>query len=131
MALDWGTKRIGIAICDPLGIAVRGLPTIARKTPRTDYDALIGIMREFQIKSVIVGDPRRADGSASGSSGKAARFAFQLSRHSGLEVAMWDERLTSWEARQLLAGTKKKAGDVDRMSAVVLLESYLETNHQQ
>lgn len=126
MALDWGTKRIGIAVSDALGITVRGIPTLKRKTPREDYDALIGLIREARAETVIVGDPRRADGRSSGSSRKAARFAFQLGRHAGLKVQLWDEQLTSWEARQALKGRPRAPGDVDRMAAVILLESYLE-----
>ncbi len=129
MALDWGTKRIGIAVSDSLGITIRGLPTMVRRTPREDYGALIELIRKRRIETVIVGDPRRADGSASGSSGKAARFAFQLGRHAGLAVEMWDERLTSWEARQRLLGTRRKPGDIDRAAAVILLENYLAANN--
>ena len=128
MALDWGKRRIGIAVSDELGIAAHGLPTLVRTTTRQDIDALIGLIRERRIETVIVGNPVHMDGTKSGSSGKAARFAYQLARHAGVPVRMWDERLTSWAASEQLGSNPKDRGAVDRLAATILLESYLATN---
>ena len=125
MALDWGKRRIGVAVSDGLGIAAHGLRTLLRTTKRQDIDTLIDLIRERNIDTVIVGNPLHLDGSKSGSSGRAARFAFQLERHAGVPVEMWDERLTSWEAKNLLGAQPKDPGEIDRLSAVILLESYL------
>jgi len=125
MALDWGKRRIGIAVSDGLGIAAHGLRTLARTTNRQDLDALIGLIRERDIETVIVGNPLHLDGTKSGSSSRAARFAFQLAKHAGVPVEMWDERLTSWEAESMLGTRPKDPGEIDRLAAVLLLESYL------
>ena len=127
MALDWGKRRIGIAVSDGLGIAAHGLRTLVRTTNRQDFEALIGLIRERDIETVIVGNPLHLDGTRSGSSNRAERFAFQLARHAGVPVEMWDERLTSWEAESILGSQPKEPGEIDRMAAVLLLESYLAT----
>lgn len=125
MALDWGKRRIGIAVSDGLGVAAHGLRTLIRTTTRQDLDALIGMIREREIETVVVGNPLHLDGTKSGSSSRAERFAFQLARHAGVPVEMWDERLTSWEAESILGKRPKDPGEIDRLAAVLLLESYL------
>ena len=125
MALDWGKRRIGVAISDELGIAAHGQRTLVRTAKREDIDALIGRIREHNIDTVIVGNPLHLNGAKSGSSSQAARFAFQLGRHAGIPVEMWDECLTSWEAESILGTRQKDPGEIDRLAAVLLLESYL------
>lgn len=125
MALDWGKRRIGVAVSDDLGVAAHGLRTLVRTTKRQDFDALIDLIRERNIETVIVGNPLHLDGTKSSSSNQAARFAFQLARHAGVPVEMWDERLTSWEAKNVLGSRPKDPGEIDRLAAVILLESYL------
>lgn len=125
MALDWGKRRIGVAVSDELGIAAHGLRTLVRTSKRQDIDTLIGLIRERNIETVVVGDPLHLNGAKSGSASQAARFAFQLGRHAGVPVEMWDERLTSWEAQNFLGTRPKDPGEIDRLAAVILLESYL------
>ena len=125
MALDWGKRRIGVAVSDELGIAAHGLRTLVRTTTRQDIDALISLIRERNIDTVIVGNPLHLNGTKSASSSQAARFAFQLARHAGVPVEMWDERLTSWEAKDIVGSRPKDPGEIDRLAAVILLESYL------
>ena len=126
MALDWGKRRIGVAVSDELGIAAHPLRTLVRTTKRQDIDILIDLIRERKIETVIVGDPLHLDGSKGTSSNQAARFAFQLGRHAGVPVEMWDERLTSWEAEGRLGKAPQDPGEVDKLAAVILLESYLD-----
>ncbi len=130
MALDWGLRRIGIAVSDELGIAAHGLPTLARKNIRKDLDALRSLIREREITTVIVGKPLHWDGSESRSSGQAMRFARRLAKHANVDIKLWDERLTSWEAENLLGRSSRVAGATDRMAAVLLLESYLAAKKQ-
>ena len=125
MALDWGVRRIGIAVSDELGIAAHGLPTLVRKNIRNDLEALASLIAEREIATVIVGKPVHADGSESRSSGQAARFARRLAKHAAVDVEMWDERLTSWEAESLLGRTRNVVGATDQMAAILLLESFL------
>ncbi len=125
MALDWGVRRIGIAVSDELGIAAHGLPTLLRKNIRTDLETLARLIRERAISTVVVGEPLNLDGSESRSSRQAVRFARRLAKHANVEIRMWDERLTSWEAGNILGPRAKDSGATDRMAAVLLLESFL------
>ena len=124
MALDWGTRRIGIAVSDELGIAAHGLPTLVRKNIRTDLDRLAALIRERGIEMVLVGLPLHMDGRPSRSSNLATRFARRLAKRAGVRVEMRDERLTSWEAEDL-ARSARGRGRTDQASAALLLEGYL------
>ena len=130
MALDWGTRRIGIAVSDELGIAAHGLPTLNRKNVRKDLDALKDLIRQRGIATVIVGKPLNLDGTESRASGLAFRFARRLAKHANVRVKLWDERLTSWEAESLMGRARRDRGATDRMAAILLLESFLAANTQ-
>lgn len=125
MALDWGVRRIGIAVSDELGIAAHGLPTLVRKNIRHDLEVLTELIGEREVETVVVGMPFHWDGSESRSSGQAMRFARRLAKHANVAIEMWDERLTSWEAETLLGHSKKAPGATDRLAAILLLESFL------
>ena len=125
MALDWGVRRIGIAVSDELGIAAHGLPTLVRKNIRKDLEALTNFITEREIRTVIVGKPLHWDGSESRSSARATRFARRLAKHAKVDIEMWDERLTSWEAETLLGRSRGSAGATDQLAAILLLESFL------
>ena len=125
MALDWGMRRIGIAVCDELGIAAHGLPTLERKNIQRDLDALACVIRDRGIETVVVGNPLHLDGTESRSSRHASRFARRLAKHAGVSVHLWDERLTSWTAEEVIPPRSRVRGTTDRMAAILLLESYL------
>ncbi len=128
MALDWGMRRIGIAVSDDLGIAAHGLPTLTRKNVRRDLDTLADLIRERAIETLVVGNPLHLDGSESRSTNRASQFARRLAKHANVELELWDERLTSWRV-ELLTGTRTKdRGSTDRLAAILLLESYLAAN---
>lgn len=126
MALDWGTRRIGIAVTDELGIAAHGLPTLERKNIRRDLEALTDVIRDRKIETVIVGNPLNMDGSRSSSSNLATRFARRLAKHAAIDVRMWDERLTSWSAKEIVGKASLQRGATDRVAAILILESYLD-----
>ncbi len=130
LALDLGARRIGLALSDELGWTAQGLPTLVRKNTQTDLDALARLIREHGVGLVIAGNPLRLSGAESAGSQQAARFAEQLQRRSGVEVRLWDERLTTREASRVLRSSgisiAKRAKAVDRLSAVLLLGSYLD-----
>ena len=125
LALDWGKRRIGVAVSDELGIAAHGLPTLLRRNIQSDLDTLADLVRDRGIETVIVGRPLHMDGTESPSSDQASRFARRLAKHARVRVEMRDERLTSWEARQRLGPRPGSPGDTDQMAAVLLLEGYL------
>ncbi len=130
LALDLGERRIGMAISDELGWTAQGIETLERRNTRSDLEALAGLIRERQVRLVLVGNPLRLSGQESEGSRRAARFAEQLGRRAGVEVRLSDERLTTQEASRVLRSSgisiQKRARAVDRLSAVLLLESFLD-----
>ncbi len=130
LALDVGKKRIGLAVSDPLGFTAQGLPTLERIRIREDLRRLKELVDNWQVGTLLVGRPLHMSGAESRQSEYTAEFAERLREHVQIPVIYWDERLTSAEAERMLraAGAtldaRKKA--IDRLSAVLLLESYLE-----
>ncbi len=129
LALDVGKKRIGLAVSDPLGITAQGLPTLHRGRIRDDLDALRNMAGEREVKLLLIGRPLHMSGDESRQSAYTAEFAARLSKHLDLPVTFWDERLTSAEAERRLrsdgTSTGRQTGNVDRLAATLLLESYL------
>jgi putative Holliday junction resolvase len=130
LALDLGKKRIGLAISDELGITAQGLPTLQRKNNRTDLAALNNLVREKAVDLILIGDPLHMSGDAGSQAQSARQFSELLARHTGKDTRLWDERLTTVEAARVLRdsgiGIGKRAKAIDRLSAVILLQSYLD-----
>ena len=131
LALDLGKKRIGLAISDPLGITAQGLPNLVRVRKRADFAALEQLIRERQVGLILMGNPINMRGDEGRQSGWVREFAQALEARTGLPVKLWDERLTSVEANRVLRSSgisiEKRAAAVDRLSAVILLQSYLDS----
>ncbi len=131
LALDVGKRRIGIAVSDPLGITAQGLQTLERVNPRRDYAALAILAREHGVSLILVGNPIGMSGREGRQAEYVRRFAEGLAERIGLPVKMWDERLTTAEASRVLResgiGIEKRARAVDRLSAVLILQNYLDT----
>ena len=129
LALDVGTRRIGVAVSDALGITAQGLTTIQRKNKKTDYAALQKILEEYAVAEIVVGYPLRMSGETGTMSDQMTLFADGLRAKFGVPVHLWDERLTSAEANRILRSTdmsiEKRAGAVDRMAAVLILQNFL------
>jgi len=130
MGLDVGSRRIGIAVTDPLGITAQGLETLQRKNKRTDFAQLEVLIHKYQVKEIVVGLPLRMSGEEGIQSDKMRAFADDLRTRFGLPVHLWDERLTSVEANRLLRETElsieKRGKAVDRMAAVLILQGWME-----
>jgi len=130
LALDVGKKRIGLAVSDPLGITAQGLQTLERTRVREDLAKLKDLATHWNVSTLLVGRPLHMSGAESRQSEYTRDFAERLSEHIGLPIVFWDERLTSVEAARILQETGKAAatrkGAVDRVAAMLLLESYLE-----
>jgi putative Holliday junction resolvase len=131
LALDLGKKRIGLAISDPLGITAQGLPNLVRVRKRADFAALEQLIRERQVGLILMGNPINMRGDEGRQSAWVREFAQALEKRTGLLVKLWDERLTSVEANRVLRSSgisiEKRAAAVDRLSAVILLQSYLDS----
>ena len=131
LAVDFGTKRLGLAVSDALGITAQGLPTLERTRLDDDLRRIVALARDYAVERVVVGNPISASGRATAMSERVAHFAKQLRRQLGCPVELWDERLTSVEANRVLResgmGIEKRRRAVDRVAATLLLEGYLES----
>jgi putative Holliday junction resolvase len=131
LALDVGKRRIGLAISDALGITAQGLPTFARTRIREDLSRLTELMREREVTLLLIGKPLHMSGQNSRQSEYTVEFAERLRQKSGLPIVYWDERLTTVEAERVLraggATLEQRKKAVDRLAAVLLLESYLDS----
>jgi putative holliday junction resolvase len=130
LALDVGSKTIGLAVSDPLGITAQGLETLRRRNKRGDLEALEELIHQHGITEIVVGYPLRMSGSAGTQAEKISAFAQELRRRFTLPVHLWDERLTSAQANRLLRETdmsiRRRAQVVDRVAAVLILQSFLD-----
>jgi putative Holliday junction resolvase len=131
LALDYGRKRIGLAISDELRLTARPLETLTRTNRQNDFRRLREVCRRHEIARIIVGHPVHMTGEAGSMADEAARFAERLKKELGIEVELLDERLTSWEAEQTVSETRsssrrKRREPLDDVAAAVLLRDYLE-----
>jgi putative pre-16S rRNA nuclease len=131
LALDIGTRRIGLAVSDELGITAQGLPTLQRSNLRADLDALSQLIQQYSVHLVLAGNPLHMSGDDSPGTTRAVEFTDLLRARTGVEIRLWDERLTTREASRVLRESgisiQKRAQAVDRLSAVILLKSYLDS----
>jgi putative pre-16S rRNA nuclease len=141
LAVDYGRARIGLAIADSNAGIAQPLGTLERINRNEDMRRLREIVREHDVKQVVVGLPLRLDGTRGEMADEAERFANRIRKQTGVPMEMMDERLTSWEAERLLeeefgrimhgdrkAGRKKKVEKitVDSVAATVILRDYLD-----
>jgi putative Holliday junction resolvase len=130
LALDLGKKRIGLAVSDALGITAQGLPTLARTRIRDDLAALEKVIAENGVALILMGYPLHMSGREGRQADYTREFAERLGEQTGVEVRFWDERLTTVEASRVLRQSgisiEKRAKAVDRLSAVILLGSFLD-----
>jgi putative Holliday junction resolvase len=129
LALDLGKRRIGLALSDPLGITAQGLPTLQRTNIREDLAALDRIASQHEVGFILMGYPLHMSGHEGRQAEYTRDFADRLAAYTGLEVRLWDERLTTVEAGRVLRESgisiAKRAKAVDKLSAQILLQSYL------
>ncbi|HBY60248.1 MAG TPA: Holliday junction resolvase RuvX [Solibacterales bacterium] len=130
LALDFGKRRIGLALSDPLGLTAQGLQTLVRTTLREDLAHIGKLAAEREVTRFVVGLPVNMNGTEGPAAARARQFADKLAQFSGLPVDLWDERLTSVEAeelfRELGVSASRRRGDVDRVAAAILLQEYLD-----
>jgi putative Holliday junction resolvase len=131
LGLDVGSKRIGLAVSDPLGITAQGLETIRRQNKRLDFGQLERVIRQYEVAEIVVGLPLRMSGAEGTQAEKMQLFAEELRKRFQLPVHLWDERLTSVQANRLLRETemsiKRRGQVVDQMAAVLILQSWMDT----
>lgn len=133
MGLDFGAMTCGVAISDELLITSQGIETI-RRTHETKLRKTLArieeLIEEYDVGRIVLGLPKKLDGSEGERAEKSRQFMEDLERRTGLEVVLWDERLTTVEATRALdeAGLSlvKKNEVVDKIAAVIILRSYLD-----
>src|SRR3954470_17006045 len=113
LALDFGKKRIGLAVSDELGVTAQGLDTLQRTRVREDLDALASLIEEYGVSLILVGLPLHMSGDESRQAEHAREFSDRLQRRTGVGVQLWDERWTSKQADRVLResgiGIEKRA----------------------
>ena len=134
LGLDYGSKTVGVAVSDPLGLTAQGVETITRKEEnklRRTLARLEELIEEYQIETIVLGYPKNMDDSVGERAKKTEEFRDMLVRRMGLPVILWDERLTTMEANDILieSGVLKKDRKkvIDKIAAVLILRSYLES----
>jgi putative Holliday junction resolvase len=128
--MDVGSRRIGLAISDLLGITAQGLNTLHRQNKRADFAQLERVIREHDVSEIVMGLPLRMSGAEGVQAEKMQAFAEEIRRRFKLPVHLWDERLTSAQANRLLRETemsiKRRGAVVDQMAAVLILQSWMD-----
>lgn len=130
LGIDYGDKRIGVAVCDELGLTAQGLATIMRKDVERDIEAIAKYIREYHVEKIVIGYPVMLDGSEGIQCEKVNRFADILQSRFSLSVIKWDESLSTKEAEKILIeanmSRKKRKKVVDKLAAVIILQGYLD-----
>ena len=131
LGLDYGEKRIGVAICDELGFTAQGLPTIIRKTKKHDWEILGNLIRNYKVEKIVIGYPVRLDGSEGIQCEKVNRFTAILEETFFLPVVKWPETLSTKEAEEILINSgirwEKRKKMVDKLAACLILQGYLDS----
>ena len=134
LAVDYGARRIGLAVSDALGIAAHGLPTLERKDPDSDIAAIVKTAGERKADLILVGLPLNMDDTEGPQARQAREFAGRLASASAIPVELTDERLSSYEATEALKEMGVKASDwrryVDQLAAKMILTRYLERTNR-
>lgn len=131
-ALDLGRRRIGVAVTDAAAMGAHPIGVVERRALKHDLDAIAAMLRDRQVSTIVVGLPLNMDGSEGPAARGAKNFAERLAEGLGVTVEMFDERLTSFEARERLAdmparkGTRKTG--LDALAAVVILEGWMQAH---
>lgn len=134
MGLDYGSKTVGVAVSDPLGFTAQGVETITRKLENKLRQTLARIeelIQEYEVEKIVLGFPKHMNNDIGERAEKSLEFRDMLVRRTGLEVVMWDERLTTVEAERTLIEAKVRREDrkkyVDKIAAVFILQGYLDS----
>ncbi len=134
LGIDYGRRRLGLAISDEGGILASPLPVYARRGEKEDLTFLSNLASERKAERIVLGLPLNMDGSSGEMADEVVAFAAALREESGLLVGTFDERLTSVEAERVLVqanlSRKRRKGLRDSLSAVLILQGYLESQRE-
>lgn len=134
MGLDYGSKTMGVAISDPLGVTAQGIETIHRKEEnklRQTLARIEALVKEYEVGEIVLGFPKHMNNTIGDRAEKSLELKAMLERRTGLPVTMWDERLTTVEAERTLMESNVRREDrkkyVDKIAAVIILQGYLDS----
>ena len=132
LAIDYGQRRMGLAMCDPLGITAQPLETYTRRSLQQDVEYLQKLVAEYGVEIIVLGWPRNMNGTEGSTCAMVAEFALVLEETfgDGVRLDFFDERLSSSMAERMLLeadmSRKKRKGVIDKVAATVILQGYLD-----
>ena len=133
MGLDYGSKTVGVAVSDPLGLTAQGVETVWRKQEnklRQTMARIEELISEYQVERIVLGYPKNMNNTVGERAVKSLELKEKLEKRTGLPVVMWDERLTTAEAERTLMETgvrrENRKQFLDQMAAVLILQGYLD-----
>lgn len=133
LGLDFGSKTVGVAVSDPLGLTAQGVEIIRRKSENKQRQTLARIeqlIEQYQVEKIVLGFPKNMNNTIGERAEKSLEFGETLKRRTGLDVVMWDERLTTVEANRTLMeeGVRRenRREHVDELAAIFILQGYLD-----
>ena len=136
MGLDYGSRTVGVAVSDPLGITAQAVETICRKDEnklRKTLARIESLATEYGVEKFVIGFPKHMNNDIGERAEKSMQFGEMIGRRTGLEVVMWDERLTTVSAERTLIENKVRREDrkkyIDQIAAVFILQGYLDSAH--
>ena len=134
MGLDYGSKTVGVAISDPLGLTAQGIEIIRRTSEnklRRTLARIEELVREYEVTTIVLGFPKNMNNTVGERGAKSLEFKEMLERRTGIPVIMWDERLTTVSANRTLMESGVRREDrkeyVDMIAAVYILQGYLDS----
>lgn len=134
LAIDYGTKRIGLAVSDPLGFTAQGIETLPNTGIKNVLESLKKTCRDYSVKEVVIGLPINMNGSHGPGAQEILKLAPELEDHLGVPVKTWDERLSSKQVGRLMIeqglSRKRQKESSDRLAATVILQNYLESQRK-
>ncbi len=132
MGIDYGDRRIGIAVTDPLGFTAQGVATLTN-SKKTLADDLKKLLNQYNPEKIVLGLPKNMDGSLGFRADATYEFADFLKTLTESEIVFWDERLTTVSAAHILNQTNTRGKDrkkvIDTVSACIILENYMQSLH--
>lgn len=135
LAIDYGRKRIGLAISDPLGITAQSLPTLKVTQTPDVFSEIENLVKEKDVSTIVLGLPKNMNGTLGEEGKRVMEFGEKLSRRIEIKVEFWDERLSSVESHRALREEKRKIKQkkelVDRISASLILQGYLDKKRSE
>lgn len=135
LGLDYGSKRIGVALCDELGITAQGLTTLVRKNWRKDLEAIAELVKMYDVEMIVIGYPLRLNGTRSTQCEKIDRFATLLEAACSVPVVKYDEAFSTQCAEEILSQARvrshRRRRVIDKLAASIILQGYLDSRQRE